>query len=78
MTGVQTCALPICPGLVDTEMSLLPGETRAQRDERIKGAIPLGRVADPAEVANAVLWLASDEASFVVGHDLVIDGAASL
>lgn len=68
----------VSPGLVDTEMSLLPGETRAQRDERIKGAIPLGRVADPAEVANAVLWLASDEASFVVGHDLVIDGAASL
>lgn len=68
----------ISPGLVDTEMSLLPGETRAERDARIKDAIPAGRVAAPAEVADAVLWLASDEASFIVGHDVVIDGGASL
>ena len=59
-------------------MSLFPGESRAQRDARVKGAIPAGRVAAPAEVAAAVLWLASDDARFVVGHDLVIDGAASL
>ena len=32
----------------------------------------------PAEIASAVLWLASDEAGFMVGHDLLIDGAASL
>jgi len=68
----------VSPGLVDTEMSLLPGESRTQRDERIKGAIPAGRAGDPAEIASAVLWLASDEAGFMVGHDLVIDGAASL
>lgn len=68
----------VSPGLVDTEMSRLPGESRAERDARVKGFIPAGRVAAPAEIASAVLWLASDEASFVVGHDLVIDGAASL
>lgn len=68
----------ISPGLVDTEMSLLPGESRAQRDQRIQGAIPAGRVAHPDEIASAVLWLASDEARFLVGHDLVIDGGASL
>lgn len=68
----------VSPGLVDTDMSLFPGESRARRDARVKGAIPAGRVAAPAEVAAAVLWLASDDARFVVGHDLVIDGAASL
>ena len=68
----------VSPGLVDTEMSLLPGEGRAERDARVKGDIPAGRVADPAEIASAVLWLASDDARFVVGHDLVIDGGASL
>lgn len=68
----------VSPGLVDTDMSLFPGESRAQRDARVKGAIPADRVAAPAEVAAAVLWLASDDARFVVGHDLVIDGAASL
>jgi len=68
----------VSPGLVDTTMTLLPGETRAERDARLKGAVPAGRIADPAEIARAVLWLASDEASFAVGHDLVIDGGASL
>lgn len=68
----------ISPGLVDTEMSLLPGESRADRDARVKGAIPAGRVAAPDEIAAAVLWLASDEARFLIGHDLVIDGGASL
>lgn len=39
--------------------------------------LPIGRIATMAEISNAVLWLASPEASFVVGHDLVIDGGAS-
>ena len=36
--------------------------------------IPLGRFADPIEVANAVLYLASDESSFVTGSEVVVDG----
>ncbi len=38
---------------------------------------PLGRIADPAEIANFVAWLASDEASFMTGADLLIDGGLS-
>lgn len=68
----------VSPGWVDTDMSLLPGESRSERDARLKGAIPAGRIAHPAEVAAPVLWLASDDARFIVGHDLVVDGAASL
>ncbi len=39
---------------------------------------PAGRVADPDEMASAILYLASDDASFVVGHNLVVDGGFSV
>jgi NAD(P)-dependent dehydrogenase (short-subunit alcohol dehydrogenase family) len=67
----------ISPGAVDTEMSLRPGETEAERAVRLGAMIPIGRVGRTEEIADAVLWLASDQSSFVVGHDLVIDGGAS-
>jgi NAD(P)-dependent dehydrogenase (short-subunit alcohol dehydrogenase family) len=67
----------VSPGATDTDMSLRPGETDADRATRLKEAIPLGRVGATAEVAAAVLWLASDEAAFTVGHDLVVDGGAT-
>jgi NAD(P)-dependent dehydrogenase (short-subunit alcohol dehydrogenase family) len=38
---------------------------------------PVGRVGQPAEVANAVLWLCSSDASFVTGHTLMIDGGTT-
>ena len=67
----------ISPGAADTEMSRRPGESDADRDARVGAAVPLGRVGTTAEVANAVLWLASDEAAYAVGHDLVLDGGAT-
>ncbi|MCR6484635.1 glucose 1-dehydrogenase [Amycolatopsis sp. OK19-0408] len=67
----------VSPGATDTDMSRRPGETDADRAERLKSAIPLGRVGATAEVAAAVLWLASAEAAFTVGHDLVVDGGAT-
>ena len=35
---------------------------------------PIGRIAEPVEIAEAVVWLLSDKASFVVGHTLAVDG----
>jgi NAD(P)-dependent dehydrogenase (short-subunit alcohol dehydrogenase family) len=67
----------VSPGATATDMSLRPGETDADRAARLKNAIPLGRVGATAEVAAAVLWLASAEAAFTVGHDLVVDGGAT-
>jgi NAD(P)-dependent dehydrogenase (short-subunit alcohol dehydrogenase family) len=67
----------ISPGPIDTPMSLRPGETEADRDQRLAGALPAGRAGTVAEAAAAVLWLASPEAGFTVGHDLVIDGGAT-
>jgi NAD(P)-dependent dehydrogenase (short-subunit alcohol dehydrogenase family) len=58
-------------------MSSRPGETREERDERMKTALPIGRVATPEEIAAAALWLSSSESSFVVGADHVIDGGAT-
>jgi NAD(P)-dependent dehydrogenase (short-subunit alcohol dehydrogenase family) len=67
----------VSPGASDTPMSLRPGETRADRDARLKASIPAGRPSDPAEVAEAVLWLASDESAYLVGHDMVVDGGTT-
>ncbi len=67
----------VSPGATDTTMSRRPGENDDEREARLRTSVPLGRVGSTAEVANAVLWLASEEASFAVGHDLVLDGGAT-
>jgi NAD(P)-dependent dehydrogenase (short-subunit alcohol dehydrogenase family) len=67
----------VSPGPVETTMSLRPGETVADRADRMKSELPIGRAGTLDEVAATVLWLASAEAGFVVGHDLVLDGGAS-
>jgi NAD(P)-dependent dehydrogenase (short-subunit alcohol dehydrogenase family) len=67
----------VSPGPTDTPMSLRPGETEADRAARLKTALPIGRVGALEEVTAAVLWLASSEAGFTVGHDLVVDGGAT-
>ncbi|MGW0733795.1 SDR family NAD(P)-dependent oxidoreductase [Streptomyces sp. NPDC002851] len=67
----------VSPGASATSMSMLPGETEAERTERMRSAVPVGRVSTTEEVAAAVLYLASDDAASVVGTDLVVDGGAS-
>ncbi len=68
----------VCPGPVDTPMSLRPGEDRATRDQRIALTNPSKLVAYPEEIAATVAWLASTAADYVVGQDIVIDGGASV
>lgn len=67
----------VSPGATDTPMSLRPGETAAERAERAKATLPLGRISATEEVAAAVLYLASDDAASVVGADLVVDSGAT-
>jgi len=67
----------VSPGPVDTPMSMQPGETPADRAARLRSALPIGRVGALDEVTSAVLWLASTESGFTVGHDLVLDGGAT-
>lgn len=68
----------VSPGASATTMSLRPGETEAERGDRVKHELPLGRVSTVEEVAAAVLYLASDDAASVVGTDLVVDSGGSL
>jgi NAD(P)-dependent dehydrogenase (short-subunit alcohol dehydrogenase family) len=72
--GVRVNA--VCPGFVDTPMFRqvmdLPGLEPYRA--RIVEAHQLGRTGTPEEIASAALFLASDEASFVTGHALVVDG----
>ncbi|MBV6700540.1 glucose 1-dehydrogenase [Kitasatospora aureofaciens] len=64
----------VSPGPVDTPMSTRPGENAADKAERMKDSIPAGRAGAVEEIAAAVLYLASPEAAFTVGADLVLDG----
>lgn len=63
----------VAPGVTKTDMvEALPKEMV----ERISAGIPLGRVGEPVDIANAYLFLASDMASYVTGVTLRVDGAA--
>lgn len=65
----------ICPGPVETP--LLGAMTPAQR-ERAQAMIPLGRFAQPVEVAAAAVFLASAEAAFITGETLDVDGGITM
>ncbi len=64
----------LSPGPIDTPM--MAGTTEEVR-KTLSGMIPLGRMGRPEEVAAAVLFLASDESSFIAGAELCIDGGMS-
>lgn len=70
----------VCPGLAETPMKIgftgrgVSAEAAKAAEDRYLTAVPLGRLVQPEEVAHAVLWLASDDAGFVTGIELPIDG----
>jgi len=67
----------VCPGYIDTGM---PGEVFKQNPasrEIVLSRIPMHRLGKPDEIAGAVLWLCSGEASFMTGQTMVIDGGQS-
>lgn len=77
----------VCPGPVDTPMlrvfvarpdsQMPPGETPETLVVKRGGQVPMGRPAQPDEIANAALFLISDEASYVTGVALPVDGGAT-
>lgn len=64
----------LCPGWIDTPFNDPVIESQAALAAAIDTWVPIGRQGTPEEVAYAALYLASDEASLVTGHTLVIDG----
>ena len=65
----------VCPGGIDTRVTQVLAGERAGEVRRAMAAVhPLGRMGEADEIANAILFLASDEASFITGAALVADG----
>ena len=62
------------PGPIETEMLK---EAAGGREEAYRQRVPLGRVGTTEDIAYGVLYLASDESSFVTGSELVIDGGST-
>lgn len=67
----------VCPGVIETPMTTGSAEV----EERLRPAIdiaPMRRMGTPEEVADAVLFLCSSQASFIQGHALVVDGGYTI
>ncbi|HZQ20688.1 MAG TPA: SDR family oxidoreductase [Terriglobales bacterium] len=70
-SGIRVNA--VCPAVIETSMAdRLFGAPKVH--EYVQGCHPIGRFGKPQEIAEAVLWMCSDQASFMTGHSLLLDG----
>lgn len=70
----------VCPGYTRTRMvmdGITSADDPAQAERDMLAIHPLGRIAEPIEIANVVAFLASDEASFITGASILVDGGLS-
>ena len=71
-SGIRVNA--VCPGLIQTPMVERITADQPQLGEALVAAEPVGRTGKPEEIAESVVWLSSDAASFVTGHAMSVDG----
>ena len=64
----------VCPGIIRTAMTAEIQANPTMEEQMISRFHPIGRLGNPEEVAEAVVWLCSDKASFITGHALGVDG----
>jgi NAD(P)-dependent dehydrogenase (short-subunit alcohol dehydrogenase family) len=64
----------VCPGVIKTPMIDRFTGKQKEVEKQFESMEPVGRMGQPQEVAEAVIWLCSEGASFVTGHSLVVDG----
>jgi glucose 1-dehydrogenase len=77
LAGEKIRVNAIAPGAIKTAINRLAWDTKEAADKLMQ-LIPYGRIGEPEDVANAVTWLVSDDADYVVGTTLFIDGAMTL
>ncbi len=65
----------VCPGVIRTPMFERGMEVDPRIEDGMVAREPIGRLGKPEEIAEAVVWLCSDAASFVTGHPMAVDGA---
>ena len=73
-SGIRVNA--VCPGVIKTAMVDRVSGNRPDVLDKMIAAEPIGRSGQPEEIAEAVVWLCSDAASFVTGHAMAVDGGA--
>lgn len=64
----------VCPGIIETPMVAGMLTSQAEAMKELLKDVPIGRLGHAEEIADAVLWLCSPAASFVIGHALAVDG----
>lgn len=64
----------VCPGAIDTPMLAYTSGKNPQVQEQLQQTLPMGRIGRPEEIAETVLWLCSDAASYVTGQAISVDG----
>ena len=71
-SGIRVNA--VCPGYIHTPLVQRTFDANEGYEERVAARHPIGRLGEPEEIAQAVVWLSSDAASFVTGHNMPVDG----
>lgn len=75
-TGITTNA--VAPGPTDTELFRSANPVGSAGEARYLAAVPMGRFGQPSEIAAAIAFLLSDDAAFITGQTLFVDGGASI
>ena len=77
MAGYSIRVNALAPGIVKTDFNT-DFWKGPEKERQASGMVPLGRLAETGDVAQAALFLASDDAGFVTGHGLTVDGGLTL